>query len=970
MTIQKTDTYDFIFTFLNIKNLNEKKNILYGFYIFDDLFMYPNGKYTMRVDGNYNNIIQSNKPLKPLKTFELFGIQNSSYPAVPSIVSRAYAAPVINPEYKQLDTFKLKNTGEGKIYKLRNGHRVIVLPKKGPTVINTYINTGWAFEKPDKRETAHLLEHLLATPAYKKNAAELKTISSDISADTNAMTSNYNMHYFCKATVFDDTDLEKLIKIQYETLLNPDFNEENIKQEQKTIIQESLEHGKQKTIYSQMDENAIKTFLNLDNTDKYSFTINDNPYAVNNVTENDLRDFYKKYYTPANMSTVIIGNVDDNTIKTFSKYFSRQKTPVMPQNYREYKELLKEPPEKSIRTDLESIDPEQNRAIAGVAFLAKSPNTPKEQACYILAKTLITDRLLNNSNCFSLFNEIPLTPLKNSPFMLQLNVFLEPGKEEQTIQYAYDVMYDIANRQVQEFELKQAADKYAKYDDLQKEESTMALSDILGEYFMKNDDASQKSLRYYLQTVTPLDIQNYFKQCFNPNKTSLTVIRPKKQETKISFKGNIDISDCIKPKEYFLPNNVHVLYDESDDILKTNIRFVLTSGTQNKTDLKALQYLVNAAISGATGEYSINNDIYFKTETTSEKHILRFTGEPENTKKMIDAGIFELLHPNLADFQNFENWKNEQIKSIEESKDKEKNIANLYNNEFFNDAPWLAKKTDIKNLTLYDTQNFYNNLVKNGQLSVLVTIPKSSSLQYKNYIFSALSSLPAFKPYNYNEYFNIYSVAPFKENKIFIEKNNRDTISIKKDYKIIRTGNIKDMAALNVLHIILGADDNGLLFNDLRTDKQISYGAYTKLINNTAIPKLSRLLLHSATPAQNPENLKTVLESFDNCTKKLQNELIDEKTLKRAKRKFKSNIFNDCDISSSRNFYLELCSNSFYGAKFFEELEKAVDELTPYDIQQIAKYYFSQPAIYSISGNSETIEKNMDYLKTLGRIVE
>ena len=114
----------------------------------------------MRVDGNYNNIIQSNKPLKPLKTFELFGIQNSSYPAVPSIVSRAYAAPVINPEYKQLDTFKLKNTGEGKIYKLRNGHRVIVLPKKGPTVINTYINTGWAFEKPDKRETAHLLEHL------------------------------------------------------------------------------------------------------------------------------------------------------------------------------------------------------------------------------------------------------------------------------------------------------------------------------------------------------------------------------------------------------------------------------------------------------------------------------------------------------------------------------------------------------------------------------------------------------------------------------------------------------------------------------------------------------------------------------------------------------------------------------------------------------------------------------------------
>ena len=64
------------------------------------------------------------------------------------------------------------------------------------------------------------------------------------------------------------------------------------------------------------------------------------------------------------------------------------------------------------------------------------------------------------------------------------------------------------------------------------------------------------------------------------------------------------------------------------------------------------------------------------------------------------------------------------------------------------------------------------------------------------------------------------------------------------------------------------------------------------------------------------------------------------------------------------------CDNSFYGLNLIPELEKAIDNITPYDIRELAKYYLSQPSLYMISGNKEAIEANKDYLKTLGEIVE
>ena len=124
----------------------------------------------------------------------------------------------------------------------------------------------------------------------------------------------------------------------------------------------------------------------------------------------------------------------------------------------------------------------------------------------------------------------------------------------------------------------------------------------------------------------------------------------------------------------------------------------------------------------------------------------------------------------------------------------------------------------------------------------------------------------------------------------------------------------------------------------------------------------------NTTPSSN--NLIEIFKSFDKCENSLQKELVTSEQLEIAKRRFKSNIFNQLETCQGRNKVLSLANNSFYGKDFLVELEKAIDNITPYDIREIAKYYLLQPALYSISGNKETIEANKDYLKTLGEIVE
>lgn len=362
------------------------------------------------VNHSINNNYQINNPMLKKRTFESFVPENPVYPKIPINASKAHATPQIYPEYKVLETFKLPNTGVGNVYQLRNGHKVIVLPKKGPTVINTLVAAGWQNEKPDKRDTAHMLEHLLATIQYKKNAQELQEISDNIILESNAATGGCYTNYYEKALVTDDKELDKLLKYHFAVVNSADFSDKNFEHEKVTISNEVNFRNDNKTGEDVATDAGLNSLLNLPAKNELSHTVTQK--NIDNINKNDLYDFYNKYYRPDNMVTAIVGNVDENTIKTFSKYFNQVKNPLLKSKDTYLNKLVENPIQKAVRKDIITPDKNQKSYLIELDFFVNDKMNTYEKECLSLATGLVRDSVRNEID----ETTATISPIINSDF--------------------------------------------------------------------------------------------------------------------------------------------------------------------------------------------------------------------------------------------------------------------------------------------------------------------------------------------------------------------------------------------------------------------------------------------------------------------------------------------------------------------------------------------------------------------------
>lgn len=903
-----------------------------------------------------NNLYFPKNTKVPKNTFENFVPQNSVYPKVPLGVSKAYAAPQIYPEYKLLETFKLPNTGEGKVYRLRNGHNVIVLPKKGPTFINTEIGAGVINLPVNKKETAHILEHLLATVNYKNDSESLNNIASEMNIETNASTSHYSTNYNNKAYVFDDNDLEKLIKLHFNIIAKPDFSQKDIDHEKTTIYNEMVER------YDYLDDDynianiANKNLLNLN--ENSPLLNNKDASSVKNTTQDDLHNFYQKLYRPDNMYTAIVGNVDENTIQVISKYFNQQKNPIIPLKRPAEEHLFDNPIQKAVRVDTTSSNKYKENCSINLDFLLDKSDDPSADIKLAIIRKIFIDKWLGSPDEIKI-NDCRFSNSFPNKSNFRLSFPVAPQNVELSIQESYDAINKLQTTCETEEELKQA--KESVKDNLTFEFSELLALEYSNNLMFSKLNSLEKTIKM-IDSITSEDIRNAMKKYLDLNKVLLTVMHPQEKNKDISFKGNLKIQDMLNIKEYVLPNNINVLFNESDNVSESTINFKLNAIEDIPAHSEAVRAL-SEVIPGVDAEiYCKDKNITIDKKINKQQIELMLNSTPKNIMKMISLAINTIINPTPIDPQKFEEWKhnNATIKRNPTS------VYQKYTNEFFKDTPFIYEREDINDLQIQDIQNLHSSILNNAQATVCITVPKSESEKYKKDILDNLNTLQSFKPFNYSEYFNKIEAKPLTQNKMFVEKNNDNTVYIEKSYKIIKSGNVKDIVGLNVLKCLLGDYEKGILFNKLRIEKNLVYSVFSKYPEEFYAPNLGKMTLGTNIIAEHKNCIKEVLQEFEAATNKLQTELVDNKTLEQAKKRYKCVMM--AESAFGQNVLLTYAKNSFYGVNFFSELEKAIDALTPNDIRELAKYYFSQPSLYMISGNKEAIELNMDYLQNLGEI--
>ena len=228
---------------------------------------------------------------------------------------------------------------------LSNGIKVIY--KKGSsklTSISIGIDAGAALED-NLLGLAHMTEHMVYKGTKSRSENEINEELTKLFGFQNAMTNYPYVIYYGSLL---EEDLEKGVNLFSDILINPAFIKDGFREEKQVVIQELQEWDEE---IEQFCEDRL--FFNSYTNNRLKYPIIGREEDLKNITLEDIKEFYNKYYCPSNTSIAIVSRLDQTkVIEILERYFSLWKpTSVnnklesneLPQNgvYKEYKDGIK-----------------------------------------------------------------------------------------------------------------------------------------------------------------------------------------------------------------------------------------------------------------------------------------------------------------------------------------------------------------------------------------------------------------------------------------------------------------------------------------------------------------------------------------------------------------------------------------------------------------------------------------------------
>jgi zinc protease len=209
-------------------------------------------------------------------------------------------------------------------YTLSNGLNVILhVDRKLPIVhVNQWFHVGSANEVEGRTGFAHLFEHMMFQGSKNASKDYLKYVEAAganlLEGGVNGTTNQDRTNYF--ATV-PAGNLENLLWVEADRLatLGESFTKENLENQRLVVKNErrqSLENQPYGRWYKLLGENLFP------NGHPYNHTVIGSQEDLSAATDEDVRQFFRKYYTPNNLSLVVSGDFDvAKTKQLIEKYF-------------------------------------------------------------------------------------------------------------------------------------------------------------------------------------------------------------------------------------------------------------------------------------------------------------------------------------------------------------------------------------------------------------------------------------------------------------------------------------------------------------------------------------------------------------------------------------------------------------------------------------------------------------------------
>jgi len=214
-----------------------------------------------------------------------------------------------------------KKIFDAKFFELKNGLKVIVIENKRAPIVAQMIwyNFGSGVEENGKSGLAHFMEHLMFKGTKKFPDSYYSNFISRIGGSENAFTSyDYTAYY----QVFPKYELEKIMQMESDRMINLTLSKENVEIEKKVILEERFQRVESDPS-AKLDE-SMRTVLFPNHY--YGRPIIGWKHEIENLSFDDVIEFYKKYYVPNNATLVLSGDVDFERVKKLTKkYFGKRR---------------------------------------------------------------------------------------------------------------------------------------------------------------------------------------------------------------------------------------------------------------------------------------------------------------------------------------------------------------------------------------------------------------------------------------------------------------------------------------------------------------------------------------------------------------------------------------------------------------------------------------------------------------------
>lgn len=422
------------------------------------------------------------------------------------------------------------------VYTLDNGHKVVFAYKKSPMInVSSWVKTGSINENNENNGVSHFVEHLLFKGTTKFKAGVFDRKMEELGGIINAATwKDYTFYYINIPKEHFQIALEMHADMMVDALFpqeeigptfNPDGVEPNEKRERYVVIEEIRmgEDNNWRAVYKNLNSSMYENH-------PYKREVIGTKEIIANISQKEITRYYKTFYTPENVTTIVVGEFDEENmlslIKENFKFKNNDDIEKCIPDDMKMELLIKNP---KITIDYAQI----NTAYMMVGALCDSAKNLKETIALDLISTILGDG--KSSRLYSQLIETPVNPhyyqleschyqfRDGDNFLIEAN--FDADKKDIVIDEIKAQLLGLSS--IDEIEL-QKAKKRAKVNFAQESEMVSDIADAIGYWSTVVEDIS--TANRYLSTLDEIDckyLEEISKKYLNPDKVSISLLLPK-----------------------------------------------------------------------------------------------------------------------------------------------------------------------------------------------------------------------------------------------------------------------------------------------------------------------------------------------------------------------------------------------------------------------------------------------------------